>query len=560
MLPQEMYGKGNTELPSLFKLTQMKRTATLLGIVCTLAFFSCKKDVVTTPTADLKSISEKNLSLVTVNGVSTNTDTIPPTNAVDVKTYGAKGDGVTDDTKAIQNAINAQGVIVFNGGTYIINQTILCRSGVKIFGKNGATIKGGGAISGTLLTTGRYFDIENCSRNQITNLVFVPSIKAFSLGAWANSLIFIKNSVLSSITYNRFNFNLPYAATGVDAIWVDGPSSNQSFIYKNICNTVGIIYAENGASNTLCQSNIVNNSHSNAIIAHGNGTSYGVGNQVINNVINNAGFNAIDDFGLMDGTVIRGNTINGSGKSPSEGSDGEGIQSVGVNTVITGNYIADAQAEYIELSSTNKTVTGNTLVDKGNTAAGMVVNTNMATQARASQSYTVIDHNTIYGCHDGVEIYGTQPTAVKITNNTFYNPLNTAVEVINKSTTWDVIVSGNTFNMTTPSKQGRSAMLTYTTSPSNTELVNLTNNTFNYAASAAGGSGEVAIAAHSNGMTLVGNKVNGNAIKSKTGVEIMAMNDGGYKYTGYTFTNNIFSGCLWYLNGYSTVSKSGNNF
>lgn len=556
-----MYGKGNTELPSLFKLTQMKRTATLLGIVCTLAFFSCKKDVVTTPTADLKSISEKNLSLVTVNGVSTNTDTIPPSNAVDVKTYGAKGDGSTDDTKAIQNAINAQGVLVFNGGTYVINQTLVVRAGVKMFGKNGATIKGGSAISGTLSTAGRYFSIENGSRNQITNLVFAPSVKAFSLGAWANSLIFIKNSVLTNVSYNRFNFNLPYAATGVDAIWVDGPGSSQTFIYKNTCNTVGIIYAEAGASSTLCQSNVVNNSHSNAIIAHGNGTVFGTGNQVINNTINNAGFNAIDDFGLMDGTIIRGNIINGSGKSPSEGSDGEGIQAVGVNTVITGNYIADAQAEYIELSSTNKTVQNNTLVDKGNTAAGIVVNTNMNTQTNAKTSSTVLDHNTIYGCHDGVEIYGTYPTSVQVTNNTFYNPLSTAVEVINKSTTWNVTLSGNIFNMNTPNLQARNAVLTYTSAPSNTQLVNLTNNTFNYATSAAGGvGGENAISAHSNNMTLVGNKVNGNAIKSKAGAEVTAMNDGGYKYTGYTFTNNTFSGCLWYIGGYATVSKSGNNF
>jgi hypothetical protein len=556
-----MYGKGNTELPSLFKLTQMKRTATLLGFAFMCVLFSCKKDVVTTPTADLKSISEKNLSLVTVNGTTTNTDTIPPTYAVDVRNYGAKGDGVTDDTRAIQNAINAQSVLVFNKGTYIINQTIIARSGVKIYGKNGATIKGGGAISGTLSSAGRYFDIENCNNNQITNLVFVPSIKAFSLGAWANSLIFIKNSTYTNVSYNRFNFNLPYAAGGVDAIWVDGAGANHTFIYKNTCNTVGIIYAEAGASNTLCQSNTVNNSHSNAIIAHGNGTVFGTGNQVVNNTINNAGFNAIDDFGLMDGTVIRGNVINGSGKSPTEGWDGEGIQAVGVNTVITGNYIADAQAEYIELSSTNKTVQNNTLVDKGNTAAGIVVNTNMNTQTNARSSATVIDHNTIYGCHDGVEIYGTYPTSVQVTNNTFYNPLSTAVEVINKSTTWNVTLSGNIFNMNKPNLQARNAVLTYTSTPSTTELVNLSNNTFNYATTAAGGAGgETAISAHTNGMTLVGNKVNGNGIKSSAGKEVTAMNDGGYKYTGYTFTNNTFSGCLWYISGYAAVSKSGNNF
>ncbi|HTA62705.1 MAG TPA: hypothetical protein VK835_09625, partial [Bacteroidia bacterium] len=68
----------------------MKRITALVGSFCLLALFSCKKDVVT-PVTDLsKTKPIENLALITVNGVQVNNDTIPPSGAVDVKTYGAK--------------------------------------------------------------------------------------------------------------------------------------------------------------------------------------------------------------------------------------------------------------------------------------------------------------------------------------------------------------------------------------------------------------------------------------------------------------------------------------
>src|SRR6185312_16298637 len=115
------------------------------------------------------------------------------------------------------------------------------------YGKNGATIHGGSSISGTLLTAGRYFDGENMNRAMITNLTFTPPTKAFVLGAWGNSLIFFKNAQYMNVSYCKFNFNYPYQHDGVMAVWVDGAASNYNFIYKNICNTVGIEYAESGA-------------------------------------------------------------------------------------------------------------------------------------------------------------------------------------------------------------------------------------------------------------------------------------------------------------------------
>ena len=160
-----------------------------------------------TPITDFS--KTRNLSVTTVNGKQVNSDTIPPTNAVNVKTYGAAGNGSTDDTKALQNAINGANVLVLNGGTYIINQTLNMRAGVQIFGINGATIKPGTGMSGNLLNNGRYFMINGVKGCKLINLIFKPSSEAFNYSVWANSVIYITNSTFSTIMYNQFNFNQP---------------------------------------------------------------------------------------------------------------------------------------------------------------------------------------------------------------------------------------------------------------------------------------------------------------------------------------------------------------
>lgn len=58
-----------------------------------------------------------------------------PEDSVNVKDFGAKGDGITDDTIAIQNAINAgKAGIYFPSGTYITSSPLMIPSGTKIIG------------------------------------------------------------------------------------------------------------------------------------------------------------------------------------------------------------------------------------------------------------------------------------------------------------------------------------------------------------------------------------------------------------------------------------------
>ncbi|MBI4368592.1 MAG: hypothetical protein HY547_00005, partial [Elusimicrobia bacterium] len=58
----------------------------------------------------------------------------------DVRAFGAKGDGTTDDTAAIQAAIDAaKGSVYFSAGIYAISATIKLRSATAFYGPTGGT-------------------------------------------------------------------------------------------------------------------------------------------------------------------------------------------------------------------------------------------------------------------------------------------------------------------------------------------------------------------------------------------------------------------------------------
>jgi hypothetical protein len=70
-----------------------------------------------------------------------------------VKDYGAKGDGVTDDSAAIQSVLDLKGIVYIPSGTYLINTTLKIKSNTKLYGDGieATILKEGGA--GTTLAT-----------------------------------------------------------------------------------------------------------------------------------------------------------------------------------------------------------------------------------------------------------------------------------------------------------------------------------------------------------------------------------------------------------------------
>ena len=61
--------------------------------------------------------------------------------SVSVRDYGAKGDGVTDDTAAIQAAIDSgAGAVYIPSGNYIVTSQITCSTNIKIYGDGSSSV------------------------------------------------------------------------------------------------------------------------------------------------------------------------------------------------------------------------------------------------------------------------------------------------------------------------------------------------------------------------------------------------------------------------------------
>lgn len=112
-------------------------------------------------------------------------------NMVNVKTFGAKGDGTTDDRAAIQTALDAGGYIYFPPGDYRVGGTLQVKiDGTMLMGsgagnKNGATqahtgtrLRATTGLSGSMLLVQRVADDRPLSGIQIMNMAFDGNLAA----------------------------------------------------------------------------------------------------------------------------------------------------------------------------------------------------------------------------------------------------------------------------------------------------------------------------------------------------------------------------------------------
>lgn len=171
--------------------------------------------------------------------------------SINVTDFGAIGDGVTDSTNAIQNAINSLdtkngGILFFPTGTYMVSQSLVIPSNkITIKGANNAT-----TIIKALTVLTNIITVSNQVRISIRDIQLNGNSKATN-GLWTDNVgqLFLDNVVVqgclnSGILLNSntwmFNFNNVYVLNNETfGIWI-GDNCAGSKMNMVICEENGI--------------------------------------------------------------------------------------------------------------------------------------------------------------------------------------------------------------------------------------------------------------------------------------------------------------------------------
>ena len=146
---------------------------------------------------------------------------------VSVKDFGAVGDGVADDTAAIQAAINASFHIYFPPGTYLVSG-----AGLSITGKDGVRLEGASTTSSiiTYSGTGRCIYVEATENSLTKGRFIVENLRLSAIGAaqsvaTAIEIKYIHNSTWTNVDIREFRYGIKANTcymNQVNGLFVDG--------------------------------------------------------------------------------------------------------------------------------------------------------------------------------------------------------------------------------------------------------------------------------------------------------------------------------------------------
>jgi len=349
--------------------------------------------------------------------------------SISVKDFGAVGDGTTNDTTAIQNALTAAAgkSLYIPAGTYLCNQ-IVVSSGTFVYGDSPSTtiIKAANTLGSSAPLFRNY--TQNSAPNVYTDTgISIENIRfdGNNLGTRTAPLLdFVKVQHLK-IT-NCQIYNVQYIGAALSGC-----------LYTTVFNS----------SFALCGNQTVSAEGGPALFignSFADGTpSYDVNVTNCNFIGNNwAGIYATADRTIISGNYFQGNKESGifltgnvcviTGNWISDVTrkyiSASGIEAGGDQLTITGNFIANVQADCISLTDTQfATVTGNSLInprgDASYYAQGSCIGFNTLTASPGNTRNVLIVGNNMASpsnnAYAAVRFYGTTspPEYITVSDN-----------------------------------------------------------------------------------------------------------------------------------------------
>jgi hypothetical protein len=318
-----------------------------------------------------------------IGGISGN-EQINKTVFLDVKNFGAKGDGATNDTDAIQAAIDFAellgATITFPYGTYLVD-TLRIQSNIELLGDKGATLKQR-PYTGNLINlsgTSKSVAIRNLSfdgnrlaqaAKATNNTIFADDVE----GTPANPFVLrIENCVFRNQCFSSVNYYGNFTATGEEFIYIqnnefyggnEGDASAYDCKYISINDGCNAIVTENifdlqNAPTGAGIAGIVMASTSSVTEAYTNAT-------IENNQFKNVGRIAANPLGAIDFYIygkevsITGNKIYSAPSTAIKG------KSNSKNVNIAGNFV-DGAAIGIGVTASTTAIANENFIVEGNT-------------------------------------------------------------------------------------------------------------------------------------------------------------------------------------------------
>lgn len=324
----------------------------------------------------------------------------------DVRAYGAVGDGTTDDSTAIQAAIDnlpaGAELHLAPGATYLIETGLNFTSSFHLRG-NGATMKAGtdgmtdwieidGADDWSIkdvffddaLKARTIINADTCDGFEISGCRFTGYSAEFGTAATSDSAIKVATCVAGRITNNLFReFGDQYPDSGVDATTL-----NRGISVLAACNDIVI------ANNVFkdCNQGIVTS-----------GLTDGGRLVISDNVFTDFRDNALYLVNSTIDTLITGNLF---ARTDDGDSDEAVVLTSATNTVITGNLFREIPNKQITYDNTcsNVTITGNMFIKNSDVETGGQAITDRSSDATLTNA--VIADNIIIGTEYGTTVVG----------------------------------------------------------------------------------------------------------------------------------------------------------